>query len=288
MAVDLAASDAKSLEVLLGKGHVLVVNGEGLSCEAYVDITADSEASARALAEGIHLSPVVDKYGVLQVSLQHEKVAALDSAHAFFRFTVPPSMELSILSGQADVTLHNYGGKVRVRTGSGRIRADMSGEGEAELVNQSGSTELTGSYGDAKIHSADGAIIAELPQTESRGMVRLNMTSDSGQIVLRAAEHDNVEMTFETNRGRIQSDLPLRWTEMPSDGGRQSQFTGGMGSRSGAVEVQVDSESGTLRVLRRQIQAEQSTRREQSSSAQERSQLSLKLGHQPFAGLGTK
>ncbi len=288
MAVDLSESSARSLEVLLGKGHVLVVSGERLSCDAYVDITANSEASAKELAQGMQLTPEEDMSGVLRVSLQHDEVTALDSAHAFFRFTVPPSMELSILSGQADVTLHNYSGKVRVRTGSGRIRVDMSGDGEADLVNQSGSTELTGSYGDAKIHSSDGAIIAELPQTENQGMVRLNMTSDSGQIILRATEHDNLEMTFETDRGRMQTDLPLRLTEMPSDNGRQLQFTGGMGNQSGAIEVQVDSESGDFRVIRRPVQERAKAGQTRGSSAQQRDQLSLKLGHQPFAGLGTK
>lgn len=249
--VDLSGVEARSLEILLRKGHVLVTSGDALDCSLYVDVTANSEVAARELASGLRLSPRVDSEGRLHLALEHDRIAALDSANAFYRLTVPPSMDLDIKTSEGDVTLRNYAGEVRVRTDSGRIRADMNSKRYCTLLNHSGNTELTGIYGEAEIRSQRGTIIADLPQMEKTGMVRLDLRSVSGSIILRAAEDDDLSMTFATDRGKIRSDLPLRWISIEAPGERQSYFKGGLGERSGAVEVRVDSESGILQILRR-------------------------------------
>lgn len=208
---------------LSGRGTLVVNEGSG-SLHVHTGNTSQVIVQGNEYARGfggnlddLHIQYAQDG-NTITVSTD-ENWSFIGDSGVNFDITVPASIDVTIQSSSADVTVDNVNGRVKASTSSGNVHVDNI-DGPLELSSSSGDVTLAKTQGSVSVHTSSGNVSAE----QLIGSV--DLSSSSGDLTLAQAQVSG-QNHLHTSSGNI-------------------QFSGTLDPRG---NFQVDSSSGSITLV---------------------------------------
>lgn len=147
-------------------------------------------------------------------------------AWANLRISVPRSVDLRARTGDGSIRAENFGGRVELRSGDGRIEGTaLSGDlnvhtgdgsvrldrtsGTADLESGDGSITAAGTFGALRVHTGDGSVTVRAEAGTQIGS-DWSITTGDGGVTLYLPEGLGAEIDAHTGDGHISTDFPIQ------------------------------------------------------------------------------